>query len=292
VSLEKTIEDLPSPLRESRFHLLQRGVYDSPETDVYIDEEESFAFLCPRPEVDYVRYKPRVKTLELTDYKKSLAVVERRFEKVRAHFRGARNVLEIGAGDGSFLVHVRSQCPDVALASQEIDHNTRAARDAIPGLTQHESLDEARASGERYDLICMFHVLEHVFDPGEFLADAAACLAPGGRLIIEVPSLRDPLLSLYACEAYRRFYFQRQHPYVYSASSLSRLFAHLGLEVEQAIDHQRYGLENHLHWLSAGKPGGSEALREIFGSCEDGYLRALERAGHADSFIGVVRLRP
>jgi SAM-dependent methyltransferase len=291
VSLEKTIEDLPSCLRESRFRLLQHGVYDSPETDVYIDEEGDFAFLCPRPEVDYVRYKPRVATLELAGYKKSLAVVQRRFEKIRGCFRGARNVLEIGAGDASFLAHVGSQCPDVALASQEIDQNTRAARDAVPGLTQHASFDEVRASGERYDLVCMFHVLEHVFAPGEFLADATACLAPGGRLVIEVPSLSDPLLSLYGCEAYRRFYFQRQHPYVYSAGSLTRLLTQLGFEVEQAIDHQRYGLENHLHWLYAGKPGGSELLRGIFGGCEDGYLRALERAGHADSFIGVARPR-
>jgi len=179
----------------------------------------------------------------------------------------------------------------VALASQEIDQNTRAARDAVHGLVQYASFDDVRASGERYDLVCMFHVLEHVLGPGEFLADAAECLAPTGRLVIEVPSLRDPLLSLYRCEAYQRFYFQRQHPYVYSADSLRRLLTHFDFEVEQAIDHQRYDLENHLHWLSAGKPGGSEVLREIFRNCGAGYLRALERAGHADSFIGVVRRR-
>lgn len=291
MSLEKTLEELPSPLCESRFRLLQRGVYDSQGTDVYINEEEDFAFLSPRPEVEYVHYKPRVATLDLVDYRKTLAGVERRFEKIRDCFRGVRNVLEIGAGDGSFLAHVAAQCPDVALASQEIDQNTRAARDAIRGLSQFASFDDVRAGGERYDLICMFHVLEHVLAPGQFLSDAAECLAPDGRLVIEVPSLSDPLLSLYRCEAYRRFYFQRQHPYVYSANSLSRLLAHVGFEVEHSIDHQRYGLENHLHWLSEGKPGGSEALREIFRSCGADYLRALERAGHADSFIAVARRR-
>jgi 2-polyprenyl-3-methyl-5-hydroxy-6-metoxy-1,4-benzoquinol methylase len=291
MSFEETMEGVPSPLRESRFRLLQRGVYDSQETNVYINEEGDFAFLSPRPEVEYVRYKPRVSTLDLVDYKKSLAGVQRRFEKVRDCFRGVRNVLEIGAGDGSFLAHVGTQCPDVALASQEIDQNTRAARDAIRGLTQYESFDDIRASGEHYDLVCMFHVLEHVLVPGRFLADAAECLAPAGRLVIEVPSLRDPLLSLYRCEAYRSFYFQRQHPYVYSANSLSRLLMHFGFEVEHAIDHQRYGLENHLHWLSEGRPGGSETLREIFRSCGADYLRALESAGHADSFIAVARRR-
>jgi hypothetical protein len=106
--------------------------------------------------------------------------------------------------------------------------------------------------------------------------------------VIEVPSLRDPLLSLYDCEAYRRFYFQRQHPYVYSARSLSRLLDHVGYSIEEAIDHQRYGLENHLHWLAASEPGGSELARSVLGACESDYLADLERSGQTDSVIVVV----
>jgi SAM-dependent methyltransferase len=293
MSLEETIRGLPSPFCERRFHLLRRGVYDSADTEVYLNEDEQdFAFLHPRPEVDYVRYKPRVATLELSEYKKSLAVVQRRFEKVREAFRGARSVLEIGAGDASFLAHVATQCPNINLASQEIDQNTRPARDAVAGLVQYTNLEDVHRSGECFDVICMFHVLEHIFDPGHFLTHCVACLAPGGRLIIEVPSLDDPLLTLYDCEAYQRFYFQLQHPYVYSAGSLTRLLAHQGLEVERAIDHQRYGLENHLHWLSTGRPGGAEQLRQIFADCEAEYIACLERQGRADSFIALVRTAP
>lgn len=292
MSLEETVQGLPSPFCEGRFHLLRSGVYDSADTEVYLNEEEDFAFLHPRPEVDYVRYKPRVAALELVEYKKSLAVVQRRFEKVCGGLRGAGSVLEIGAGDASFLAHVGTQCPNISLASQEIDQNTRPARDAVEGLVQYASLEEVRQSGERFDVICMFHVLEHIFDPGRFLANCVACLAPGGRLIIEVPSLDDPLLTLYDCEAYQRFYFQRQHPYVYSAGSMTRLLVHQGLEVERAIHHQRYGLENHLHWLSAGKPGGSKQLREILAGCEAAYMACLERQGRADSFIALARAAP
>ncbi len=292
MSLEETIQGLPSPFREERFHLFRSGVYDSAETEVYLNEAEDFAFLHPRPEVDYVRYKPRVVTLGLAEYKKSLAIVPRRFEKVRGGFHGARSVLEIGASDASFLAHVATQCPDIRLASQEIDQNTRAARDALVGLIQYASLEEAHRSGEHFDVICMFHVLEHIFDPGRFLSNCVACLEPGGRLIIEVPSLDDPLLTLYDCEAYRRFYFERQHPYVYSAGSMTRLLVHQGLEVERAIHHQRYGLENHLHWLSVGKPGGSRHLREMLADCETAYMTCLERRGRADAFIALARVAP
>jgi 2-polyprenyl-3-methyl-5-hydroxy-6-metoxy-1,4-benzoquinol methylase len=282
MSLEETIQGLPSPFCEGRFHLLRSGGYDSADTEVYLNEEEDFAFLYPRPEMDYVRYKPRVAALELAEYKKSLAVVQRRFEKVREGFRSARSALEIGAGDASFLAHVATQCPNISLASQEIDQNTRPARDTVAGLVQYASLEDVHRSGEHFDVICMFHVLEHIFDPGHFLTDCVACLAPGGRLIIEVPSLDDPLLTL----------FQLQHPYVYSAGSMTRLLAHRGLEVERAINHQRYGLENHLHWLSTGKPGGSEQLRQIFAGCEAEYMACLERQGRADSFIALVRTAP
>ena len=62
-----------------------------------------------------------------------------------------------------------------------------------------------------------------------------------------------------------------------------------GFSLDQSIDYQRYGLENHLQWLSAGEPGGSLALRKIFAGSEAGYVRDLERAGHVDSFIAVVQ---
>ncbi len=288
-SFTGSIEGLPASFREDGYRLLQRGIYDSPDTDAYVNEAGDFAFLYPRPEYDYVYYKSRVVTLNLANYKKVLPVVERRYEKIAACLEGVGSVLEVGAADGSFLAHVASQRPGIALASLEVDENTRPARDALPGLRQYESFEAARGAAERYEIVCLFHVLEHIFDPGVFLADCVACLAPGGRLIVEVPSLDDPLLSLYDCEAYRRFYFQRQHPYVYSAGSLTRLLEHLGFEVERGIHHQRYGLENHLGWLSTGKPGGSALLREVFSTCEAEYTRCLEQAGRTDSFIAVAR---
>ncbi len=104
-------------------------------------------------------------------------------------------------------------------------------------------------------------------------------------MVIEVPSMDDPLISLYRSEPYRRFYFQRQHPYVYTLHSLARLLEHTPLEVERKIPHQRYGLENHLQWLADGTPGGNETYREIFGDREDEYMRALERFGRTDAVI-------
>ena len=105
-------------------------------------------------------------------------------------------------------------------------------------------------------------------------------------MIIEVPSLDDPLSSLYKSPAHRDFYFQKQHPYVYSAKSLRRVLEHHGFRVE-IVPYQRYGLENHLQWLSAGKPGGNAEFARTFQSCDAAYRAALEASGLTDTVFAI-----
>ena len=290
MSLRDATSALPAPFDAEEYTLLRRGVFDGPE-EVWHNAARDFAFLHPRPETDYSAYVPRVSALSLSDYKKTQPVIARRFEKIASQFGEKGRVLELGAADAAFLHHLSRERPGWELACMEVDQNTRASRDALPGLVQYETLDGVVASGARFDRVCAFHVLEHVLEPAPFLDACRACLAPAGRVVFEVPSLDDPLLSLYACEAYEAFYFQRQHPYVYSAASLGRLLVTHGFEIVQTIHHQRYGLENHLQWLTEGRPGGREAFRRVFETSEASYQADLERSGHADSAILVAAAR-
>jgi 2-polyprenyl-3-methyl-5-hydroxy-6-metoxy-1,4-benzoquinol methylase len=256
MSLYKTIEHLPTPFNEELFTLLQKGIYDSDSNDAYINKAGDFARLDPLPQVDYVSYVPRVQALGLSQYKRTTSVILRRFEKIQQYFSGTRRLLEIGAGDGAFLSHVSGVFPSLHLAALEIDQTTQAARQSLTGLREFSTFEEIRKAEETFDLICLFHVLEHIADPREFLNNCLACLTPQGRMIIEVPSLDDPLLTLYGTTAYRKFYFQRQHSYVYSSKSLRRFLEKAKIHTEHIIPHQRYGLENHLTWLTKEKPGG------------------------------------
>ena len=158
-------------------------------------------------------------------------------------------------------------------------------RNELSWLTQYE--DFSAASGQRFDVVCLFHVLEHVIEPEPFLERCTALVAPGGRLVIEVPSLDDPLLSLYGLAAYQDFFYQPQHPYYYSAMSLGRLLETLGCTVEYLSAHQRYGLENHLNWLQTGRPGGNQTYRRVFASADANYRKSLEDSGHSDAVIAV-----
>lgn len=294
-SIEKPFLDpahvaaLAPPLCNESFALLRKGVHDDSAISVYVNAGGDFAMLFPVPTVDYGIYRPRHQTLGLSDYKKARRVIESRYAKIERGFANARSVLEVGAADGEFLALVRTRRPDMLLAAIEPDESTRPQRDAIAGLRQFATLEEAADAGLAVDVICLFHVFEHLADPVNWMATAKRLLVPGGQLVIEVPSLDDPLLSIFDSAPYREFYFQKQHPFVYSAASLRRVLEHQGFGVEM-IPYQRYGIENHLAWLSAGKPGGSMEFQRIFSGCDAAYKSALETRGLTDTLFAIAKV--
>lgn len=70
-----------------------------------------------------------------------------------------------------------------------------------------------------------FHVVEHLPDPRGMLCKLATLLAPGGTMVIEVPSGDDALLTLYDCHGFqvnaRMFKICLAVPQSLSFSSLS-----------------------------------------------------------------------
>jgi len=48
---------------------------------------------------------------------------------------------------------------------------------------------------------------------------------------------------------------------------------------------QRYGLSNHLEWLSKGKPGGNSKLENLFNSINNDYINILEKEGITDTIF-------
>jgi len=96
-------------------------------------------------------------------------------------------VIDIGCGPGFFL----ERCRKRGLIAEGVELNPTAAAIArAKGFVVHEVLLGAlsRTHRDAYDVVSMFQVLEHVEDPASTVADALACLRPGGLLIIGVPN--------------------------------------------------------------------------------------------------------
>ena len=111
-------------------------------------------------------------------------------------------------------------------------------------------------------------------------------LKPEGRMVIEVPSADDALLTLYECDAFQRFTYWSQHLILFTAHTLERLALQAALRVMAVQDYQRYPLSNHLHWLSLGKPGGHQSWGFLdTPELASAYANTLAALGKTDTLI-------
>ena len=197
--------------------------------------------------------------------------------------------MEIGCGDASFLLEAYKEYNNIKYFCLEKDQNTIDERNKYTWLKQYSSFEEINAAIRKFDLIGFFHVFEHIKSPTEFLMQCRSVLSEKGCLLIEVPSFDDPLLQLYKSDIYSKFYFQKQHPYIYSAGSIKRVLENNGFKILELIPFQRYSLENHLNWLVNSKPGGNEGYQAVFKDVDEGYRHAIEKTGKSDSVIFIVQ---
>ena len=102
----------------------------------------------------------------------------------------AGRLLDIGCGRGQFLKSAREQ----GYETRGIDVSERAvayAREHFGLRCDVRPLEEVAASDERFDLVTLWHVLEHFVNPVEALGQIRRMLRPGGLCVVEVPNLRS-----------------------------------------------------------------------------------------------------
>lgn len=104
-----------------------------------------------------------------------------------------------------------------------------------------------------YDLVTLFHVIEHVDDPVALLRQVRERFTPR-TLIIETPNAADWLLDV--CPAYLRHWCWTDHRLVMTAEALLAAGRSAGLGEGKVMFIQRYPVGNTLRWLVEGKPGG------------------------------------
>lgn len=114
---------------------------------------------------------------------------------------------------------------------------------------------------QRFDLVVLSHVLEHIHAPGRLLARLRAALAPGGRLLVEVPNADDLLLRAWG-GVYRPL-CPGDHISFFDAPRLQRLLRDEGFVLERLCSptHAR------------------DVIYPCLLSAVDGARRVLERGG-------------
>ena len=104
-------------------------------------------------------------------------------------------ILDIGCGEGKFLQKALEQSKSV----YGIELNAKAAGVAVSkGLDVCAETIEVHAINHigYYDMVCLFQVLEHIFDVRAFIESALTVLKKGGKLVIGVPN-NEPYFNGY-----------------------------------------------------------------------------------------------
>jgi len=131
---------------------------------------------------------------------------KRRLSKLRST-RKAGSLLDVGAGIGQFLCHARNDYREV-YGTEVSSAAVQVARDKYNLKLFQGTIEDFNPQGNNFDNITLFHVLEHVTDPGSLLRKCHSLLSSDGILVIAVPnevaSLRAIVKRLFVKAGLRR----------------------------------------------------------------------------------------
>jgi SAM-dependent methyltransferase len=146
-----------------------------------------------------------------------------------------RRWLDVGAGHGHFALMAREAWPDTTFDGLDMSESIlEAERRGWTDTSYHGTFPEhAPALAGRYDVVSMFHYLEHTPDPLAELDAAATVLGPSGLLMIEVPDPESRLAG--ALGRYWPPWGQPQHLHFVSVANLTRLLRDRGFDVVRLV---------------------------------------------------------
>jgi 2-polyprenyl-3-methyl-5-hydroxy-6-metoxy-1,4-benzoquinol methylase len=104
-----------------------------------------------------------------------------------------RTIFDVGCGEGYMLAALHQRLPGARLAGVDLSADAiAAARVRLGGAARLEVADaRSIAEHERFDVVLMLEVLEHLDDPDPMLDVLADLLQPRGRVVLSVP--HEPL---------------------------------------------------------------------------------------------------
>lgn len=99
-----------------------------------------------------------------------------------------KRLLDIGCGTGEFLSEMRNAGWEVAGLERNFEA-ARYARDRLGLNVISGTVEELAAIAERFDVIILWHVLEHLYHPRETMQHVARLLQDNGIAFIAVPNI-------------------------------------------------------------------------------------------------------
>ena len=180
-STDASVRFLEPPFRVLRCHGCSLVYLGNPPDDGEIYEQ-----YYESPAADAALYRSNSSDPAVAEL---FAINGQRIEWIRRS-KPSGTLLDIGCGRGTFLKTAR----DHGFTVEGIDISERAVAYATQafGLTANVStVDDLAASGKQFDVVTLWHVLEHFADPFRALKLVRSLLRNDGLCGLEVPNLHS-----------------------------------------------------------------------------------------------------
>ena len=221
--------------------------------------------------------------------KKSYEDTVRRTKMIKKYLKKSDKILEIGSGHGFFIESMYNNGYNIT--GIEI---SQEKRNLAKKITKAQILDidinQNIPKMAKFNVIVLFHVLEHIVNPIEFLKKIRNLLTKNGKIIVEVPNSDD--LQLNNNQKYTEFYWQRAHIHYFNPKKLKFVFKKTGLKSE-IFGIQRYSIENMISWKLTKKPQLNEPtyyLKEPYDWIDMYYKQNMEKSLTCDTIICIGKI--
>lgn len=210
--------------------VISKAMKPGPQLQTVICRECSLVYSDPMPlediyysfySYDYERYYGN-STAGRPSWTKFPLVLEKFFKLVDP---SELTYLEIGPGRGNVLWHAAKHFRNTLGVEPSVEFAELLKSEL--GLNAEQGVFEVvmQDRNEHYNVIGMYHVLEHLYDPGVAISKVKDLLTEDGYFIIEVPNILKPFKSL------DHYFLRYVHTFNFSPYTLSSLLKKHGFDI-------------------------------------------------------------
>ncbi len=183
----------------------------------------------PVPEIEKLpEYYKSEKYISHTDTKKSFTekvyhfvkgiALKQKVSLISSLNKGSGKLLDIGSGTGDFLVTAKENNWDVFGIEPNQDARILSEKKGVKVLKDLNEVSETN-----FDVITLWHVLEHVPDLENYIQQISSRLKPTGTLIVAVPNFKSKDAKHY--NEFWAAYDVPRHLWHFSKTGIERLFS-------------------------------------------------------------------
>jgi 2-polyprenyl-3-methyl-5-hydroxy-6-metoxy-1,4-benzoquinol methylase len=147
-------------------------------------------------------------------------------QDMREHCPSRGSLLEIGCSYGGFLAEARWDGWTVSGIELSEDAACYAREQYKLTVFPGDLGSNLSEIGDPYDAVVLFHVIEHVPDPVQFLLDCRKILKPGGLLVLKTPNASSLIARVSG--SYWQWVYPPAHLFLYCPQTLASLLQKTG----------------------------------------------------------------